>query len=128
MLEKIASKIIIDASAIYQPKFSNPVLHEYVFTYIISIRNDSDQRIQLLSRYWHVFDSIGEAKEIEGDGVVGKQPVLSPEETYEYVSGCNIQSEIGRMTGHYVFKNLDNDQEFTVDIPTFNLITLDKLN
>jgi len=70
----------------------------------------------------------GDKKEVEGEGVVGVQPVIPPGESFQYVSGCNIKSEIGRMFGYYIVQNMNSQAEFKVDIPAFNMTAPTILN
>ena len=101
---------------------------EFVFAYRITIENKSDETIQLLRRQWFIFDSAGENTEVEGEGVVGKQPTLRPDEVHQYVSGCHLKSEIGKMQGTYEFVNKSDGSTFTVTIPEFTLMAPLKLN
>jgi ApaG protein len=82
----------------------------------------------LLTRHWHIFDSTGSLKEVEGEGVVGVQPVIATDDKYEYMSGCNLRSEIGRMHGTYTMENLNTHKTFTVVIPSFEMQVPFKLN
>jgi ApaG protein len=107
---------------------SNPMYMSYVFMYTITIENKSDLTVQLLRRHWHIFDSNGEHREVEGEGVVGETPVIAPNESFTYSSGCNLVSEMGKMSGTYLVKNLANDQQFQITIPEFQLVTPGKLN
>ena len=91
--------IKISVSTEYQPAYSSPMQFHYVFTYRITIENLSDQTIQLMNRHWYIHDANRSMKEVEGDGVVGQQPVLEPGESHNYVSGCNLKSGIGKMYG-----------------------------
>ena len=111
----------VSVRSVYQEQQSEPEKGEFIFAYRVNIENQGDTPIQLLRRYWHIVDSVGEFREIEGDGVVGEQPVLLPGDTHEYVSWCPLRSEFGRMSGHYVFLRLSDNTEFTVDIPEFTL-------
>jgi ApaG protein len=128
MITQSTSGVIISVECEYQPEYSNPENMHYMFAYRITIENISDHTIQLLSRHWDIFDSIGENKEVDGDGVVGQQPVLAPGESHQYVSGCNLKSEIGFMAGYYIMKREIDDFLFEVSIPRFNLIASFKLN
>ena len=101
---------------------------EYVFAYRITIENKTDDTIQLLNRQWFIFDSIGENSEVTGEGVIGNQPTLEPEELHQYVSGCHLKSEIGKMHGIYEFLNKGDGSTFKVSIPEFKLIAPLKLN
>ena len=67
-------------------------------------------------------------REVEGEGVVGRQPVLEPGEAHQYVSGCNLKSGLGKMRGTYLMERLANGQEFTVEIPEFTLMVPYRLN
>ena len=82
----------------------------------------------MLRRHWYIFDSNGEHREVEGDGVVGHQPVLMPNEVYEYESACNLTTDIGNMRGEYEMIRLIDKEKFHVEIPTFDLIAPQRLN
>ena len=99
-----------------------------MFAYRITIENNNNFEIQLLRRHWYILDSSGEQKEVEGEGVVGVQPVIPPRESFQYVSGCNIKTEIGRMVGYYIVKNMNNHAEFKIDIPAFDMTAPNILN
>jgi ApaG protein len=112
----------------YQPAYSSPAQFHYVFTYRITIENLGEQTIQLLSRHWYIHDASRDAKEVEGDGVVGEQPVLEPGESHNYVSGCNLKSGIGKMHGTYTMERIIDGRRFKVKIPEFMLVVPFKLN
>ncbi len=128
MITKATSGVIISVETEYQTEYSNPENMHYMFAYRITIENASSHTIQLVNRHWDIFDSIGENKTVDGEGVVGTQPVLAPGESHQYVSGCNLKSEIGYMQGFYTMKREMDDYYFQVDIPRFNLIASFKLN
>ena len=73
-------------------------------------------------------DSNGSVREVEGEGVVGVQPVIDPGKSYAYVSGCNLKTDIGSMRGHYAMNRLVDETSFEVDIPEFQLIVPHRLN
>ncbi|HEX3080955.1 MAG TPA: ApaG domain, partial [Puia sp.] len=77
---------------------------------------------------WHIFDSNGSNREVEGEGVVGVQPILQPGEKYQYVSGCNLRTEMGKMYGSYHMENLHSKVSFEVNIPMFEMIVPFKMN
>src|SRR4051794_8370603 len=112
----------------YLPDYSSPGQQHYVFAYKINIANNSGYTVKLLRRYWQIFDSNGTVREVEGEGVVGLQPVLEPGESHQYVSGCNLKTDLGKMKGHYEMERLVDGRKFTVEIPEFVLITPYKLN
>lgn len=112
----------------YQPEFSNPLQNEFMFAYQVTIENNNAFPVKLLSRHWHIFDSNGSVREVEGEGVVGVQPVIAPGEFYQYMSGCNLRSEMGRMHGTYLIENLSLHRNFTVIIPAFEMHVPFKMN
>ena len=112
----------------YQERQSSPENNEYVFTYHIHLKNHNPFRVQLLRRKWIITNGFGETEIVEGDGVVGKQPELYPEDEYEYISGAAITSPFGMMAGFYYFVNKETGREFTVRIPEFRLETNELLN
>ncbi|MFY7908370.1 MAG: Co2+/Mg2+ efflux protein ApaG [Emticicia sp.] len=112
----------------YQPSYSNPIQEHYVFTYHIRIENNSENTIQLIRRQWFIFDTNATVREVEGEGVIGVQPVLEPGEIHEYVSGCNLKTTIGKMVGTYLMERLIDGKQFHVEIPEFNLIVPYRLN
>ena len=101
---------------------------EYLFAYRITLENHNSFTVQLMRRHWEIFDSIGEKRQVDGGGVIGKQPVLAPGETFQYMSGCNLKSEMGKMWGHYTMLNLDTMREFEVTIPGFVMVVPAKWN
>jgi len=128
MISKISQGVQISVEIFYQSDYSNPVNNEYMFAYRITIENHNHFSVQLLRRQWYIFDSNGEHRDVEGEGVVGAQPSLSPGEKFQYVSGCNLRTEMGRMHGFYSMENLDSKEAFTVNIPPFEMIVPAKMN
>ncbi len=128
MTSKISEGVEISVETFYQQDYSNPMLSEYMFAYRITIENHNSFPVKLHSRHWHIFDSNGEYREVEGEGVVGVQPTISSGDNYQYVSGCNLKSEMGRMHGTYVMENLDTQVQFEVNIPSFEMVTPFKYN
>ncbi len=128
MAFQISEGVKISVETFYQPDYSNPINSEYMFAYKIIIQNNNNFPIKLLSRHWHIYDSNGSLREVQGDGVVGVQPQINPGEFYHYISGCNLKSEIGKMHGTYLMENLNNKQTFKVTIPSFEMCAPHKLN
>lgn len=128
MTSKLSEGIKVSVETFYQPEFSNPLQNEFMFAYQVTIENSNDFPVQLLSRYWHIFDSNGSMREVEGEGVVGVQPVIPPGEFYQYMSGCNLRSEMGRMHGTYLISNVHTGQTFNVIIPAFEMQVPFKMN
>ncbi len=120
--------IKISVESFYQAQHSNPARHEYIFAYRITIDNNSEATVQLLSRFWRIWDANNTLREVEGDGVIGKQPILKPGESHQYVSGSHLLSGIGKMSGYYIMQRMDNGETFNVSIPEFKLIAPSRLN
>src|ERR1700712_2729335 len=128
MNSAITSGVEITVETFYQPEYSNPLLHEFMFAYRIVIENHNSFTVQLLSRHWYIFDSNGEYREVEGEGVVGQQPILMTGQKYQYVSGCQLKTEMGTMHGTFDMTNLSNHKNFVVKIPRFQLVAPMKNN
>lgn len=128
MEQQITEGVSITVEVFYNEQQSNPLLSEYTFNYRISIDNFSTFPIKLLKRHWQIFDSNGTVREIEGDGVIGQQPVLEPGDSFQYVSGANIKTDMGRMVGKYQMENMLNKKLFSVPVPEFDLIAPYKMN
>jgi ApaG protein len=128
MASKISEGIEVSVDTFYQPDYSNPVSGEYMFAYRITIANHNIFPVKLHRRQWYIFDSNGSYREVEGEGVVGVQPVLNPGESYQYVSGCNLRTEMGKMHGTYTMENLNSKENFDVNIPVFEMIVPFKMN
>lgn len=128
MVTQSTAGISISVECIYQPQYSNPDNMHFMFAYRITIKNSSDYTVKLLNRHWDIFDSLGNHKQVDGEGVVGEQPILAPGESHQYVSGCNLQSEIGYMEGFFTMIREVDTMLFQVKIPRFNLIAAYRLN
>jgi ApaG protein len=128
MVTAITQGIKISVETMYQDEYSNPVNEHFMFAYRINIENLSDYAIQLKRRQWFIFDSSGTQREVEGEGVVGLQPIMEPGQSHSYVSGCHLTTDIGSMSGNYLMQRLADSTEFTVEIPEFELIVPYRLN
>lgn len=128
MVTAITEGIKISVDTIYQDEHSNPENGHFMFAYRISIENLTDFEIQLMRRQWFIFDSNGTVREVEGEGVVGVQPIIMPGDSYSYVSACNLKTDIGSMRGRYLMRRTLDDSEFLVEIPEFELIVPFRLN
>ncbi len=107
-----------------RPRFSlaqsDPSEREFVFSYQIRMENMGEQAAQLLFRHWHIHDAGGEDQEVDGEGVIGQQPLLIPGQTHEYQSFCVLSSPAGFMEGYYTFVRPDGTR-FRAAIPRFKL-------
>ena len=111
----------------YLPDRSDPIKSYYFFSYQIKIVNRSVETIQLLSRYWHIVDGQGRAEDIYGPGVVGKTPILKPNDIFEYTSFCPLPTPLGFMEGSYRMLD-ESGKEFDVPIERFQLVAPQVLN
>lgn len=128
MISKISGGVKISVETFYQPEYSNPLNSEFMFAYKITIENNNDFPVKLLRRHWYIYDSDGSVREVEGEGVVGIQPIITPAASYQYISGCNLRSEMGKMLGTYLLENANNKNTFDVAIPAFEMQAPFKMN
>jgi len=112
----------------YYPEGSNPQYSFYLFAYHITIHNLTRFTVQLLRRHWYIWDGDGSKREVEGEGVVGVQPVLEPGTSYQYTSACNLQTEFGHMYGSFLMVRLQDNHQFWVQIPDFKMAVPYRLN
>jgi len=107
-----------------RPRFSladsEPHGGTFVFSYTVTMANEGDSTAQLLFRHWRIHDAAGEDSVVDGEGVVGEQPVLHPGDSHEYRSYCVLRSPVGYMEGHYTFARADG-RRFRVEVPRFHL-------
>lgn len=128
MSSKVTEGVHVSVETFYQPDYSNPVSSEFMFAYRITIQNNNSYPVKLLRRHWYIFDSNGTHREVEGEGVVGVQPQINPGEQYQYVSGCNLRTEMGKMYGTYSMENIQGNKHFEVKIPVFEMVVPFKMN
>jgi len=112
--------VSIQVQSVYIESQSQPEIARYVFAYTICIRNLGREPIQLMSRYWLITNSDGHKTEVQGEGVVGEQPIIQPGKEYRYTSGTILETPMGTMEGYYVMISSQGDN-FHVDIPAFRL-------
>jgi len=113
-------EIRVSVEPTYLHDQSEPSEGHYVWAYHVRIENQGRETVQLLTRYWHITDSVGRVQEVRGAGVVGEQPVLGPGEAFEYTSGTPLPTPSGIMLGAYGMRN-DDGERFDIDIPPFSL-------
>jgi ApaG protein len=118
--EQLASNIEIQVESKYEERQSDAEAKRFVFTYSITIKNCANYSIQLLSRRWVVTDGNQKEQEIQGEGVVGQQPVISANSSYQYSSGAILETDVGSMFGHYNMITEDGS-EFKAPIDAFTL-------
>lgn len=117
---RITEGMRITARPRFVPEQSRSANRHFVFTYHIRLENTGARPARLLARHWFIHDTAGEESEVEGEGVVGEQPLLLPGGTYEYDSFCVLKSSRGWMEGHYRFVRPDGTA-FDALIPRFHL-------
>jgi len=116
---QITEGIRISVRSMFIPEQSNIAGKAFVFAYRITIRNESDTTVQLLRRHWDIIDGYGEMRVVEGEGVVGLQPVIPPNHQHSYVSGCVFPTPIGTMSGIYTMERLDDGTLIEIPIAQF---------
>jgi ApaG protein len=99
---------------------SDPEDDRYVWSYTVTIENRGQEPVQLLSRYWNIVDGTGRMQEVRGAGVVGAQPVIGPGESFQYTSGCPLETASGTMSGRYQMMSASGES-FEAEIPPFLL-------
>ncbi|WP_336978034.1 Co2+/Mg2+ efflux protein ApaG [Altererythrobacter fulvus] len=120
----ITQGITVRVAVNFMPDQSRVEAGKWFWVYHIRLENDSDETVQLLSRFWRITDGRGMVNIVQGEGVVGETPVLAPGRSHDYVSGCPLTTPHGSMEGHYTFRRLDGAREgelFEVAIPFFPL-------
>jgi len=120
--------IKISVETAYQAAESKRSGGQHVHAYRVTIKNKSSDTVQLIKRHWFIVDSNGDKREVKGDGVIGKQPVLGPNESHQYISWCPLLTEIGKMYGTFLMVRKPENKEFFVRIPEFKLIVPSRLN
>ena len=118
--EKSTEGIRVEVHPRFSLADSDPADGTFVFSYTINMENESGATAQLLFRHWRIHDAAGDDSMVDGEGVVGEQPVLEPGESHEYQSYCVLRSPVGYMEGHYTFARQDGEQ-FRVEVPRFHL-------
>ena len=121
--EKLAlqESIKVSVRPRYLPEQSNEAVAEYTFAYTVEIANHGEEAVQLLARHWIITDGNNSIREIEGEGVVGQQPLIKPGESYEYSSGAILSTKTGTMEGFYKMCS-DTGLSFDAIINPFGLI------
>jgi len=113
-------RIQVSVQVRYLAEQSDDVEERYVFAYTITLTNEGQHAVQLLSRHWIINDANNHVQEVKGKGVVGEQPVIGPGQSFEYTSGTVLATQVGTMSGSYKMQVVDGG-EFSVAIPQFVL-------
>lgn len=128
MSETLTRGVRIIVRPRYVAEQSDPATNQYLFAYHITIRNEGDQTVQLLSRHWVITNGEGKVEEVRGPGVVGYQPILKPGEDFQYTSGCPLTTPIGTMHGEFNMVVQSSGEAFDARIEPFRLAVPRVLN
>jgi len=120
MYSETTAGIVVSVEPTYLEDQSEPDDNHFVWAYTVTISNEGGERVQLLNRHWQITDGSGQQQEVHGPGVVGEQPVLEPGQSFEYTSGCPLNTPSGFMVGAYEMTR-DDGSRFEVRIPMFSL-------
>ena len=114
--------IVVRVSVSYLAEQSEPAHGRWFWSYHIRIENAGERAVQLMTRHWIITDSRGHQQQVQGEGVVGDQPLIAPGDSYDYVSGCPLQTSSGSMEGSYGMID-ETGALFDVAIPRFALLS-----
>lgn len=123
----VSHAVRVEVQSNYIAQQSIEAEQQFVFSYTITISNQSNETVQLIDRYWLITDANGESNTVSGEGVIGQQPHIKPNESFTYTSGCVLKSPLGNMQGHYQMQQRDGEL-IQVDIPLFRLVKPNILN
>jgi ApaG protein len=118
--ERVTRGIRVAVAPSYLEDQSDPDEDQFLWSYTVTIENNGSESVQLLARYWHITDAEGHVQEVQGPGVVGAQPVIAPGQSFQYTSGCPLQTASGHMVGRYQMKSASGEA-FEAEIPPFLL-------
>ncbi len=127
MSEQLTNGIRVQVSSRYVPEQSHPLQPLYVFSYHVTISNESEHTVQLISRYWKIRDAFSRIEEVRGLGVIGQQPILQPNTSFQYTSFCPLPTEMGVMKGTYQMQR-ESGEELEIQIAPFQLIAPHAVN
>jgi ApaG protein len=118
--EAVTEGVRVEVLARHAPEHSQPGQYQWVFQYTVRITNQGTDTVQLLTRHWIITDALEHVREVRGPGVIGKQPVLAPGESFQYSSWCPLDTPTGMMHGTYQMVRQDGTQ-FDAEIAPFAL-------
>lgn len=118
--DTVTHGIRVEVLSRYSPENSQAAQGQWVFEYTVRITNQGTDTVQLISRHWIITDAAEQSKEVQGPGVVGKQPVLAPGESFQYSSWCPLSTPLGTMRGTYQMVRANGDK-FDIEIAPFAL-------
>ena len=118
--EAVTRDIRVAVQSDYAQERSRPGENQWFFLYTITISNESQFTVQLLTRHWVITDGAGQVDEVRGPGVIGQQPVLKPGESFTYTSGCPLTTPFGVMQGTYQMVTSEGER-FDITVAPFTL-------
>jgi ApaG protein len=121
MVQQVTRGIKISVVTTFEGTFYKNYKMHFAFGYKITIENQSKDSVQLMERHWNIKDSLNSTETVDGEGVIGKKPVIKPGESHTYTSGCLLASPFGAMAGYYKMINFTTTRKFRVQVPTFKL-------
>lgn len=121
MVQQVTRGIKISVDTTFEGTFYKNYKMHFAFGYVVTISNQSKDSVQLMARHWKIKDALNVPETVDGEGVIGKKPVLKPGESHTYSSGCLLTSPFGSMEGFYQMVNFTTTRKFRVKIPTFKL-------
>lgn len=124
--ESVSAGVRVRVMPTFEPDHSDPFERRYIFSYSIRVTNESETTIRLLSRVWVIINAHGDRHDVEGEGVVGRQPTLRPGESFEYQSYCPLTTAWGTMEGRYQFERPGTGERFEAEVARFYLVTPDE--
>lgn len=128
MVSQITNGIKISVKTNFEGTYlKNNKIH-FAFTYEITVENQSKDPVQLLARHWDIYDSLSNQEQVDGEGVLGLQPIIKAGKQHRYASGCLLASSLGSMKGYYHMMNLTTNEAFKIPIPLFRLSATFALN
>ncbi|MCO6048329.1 Co2+/Mg2+ efflux protein ApaG [Mesorhizobium sp. RP14(2022)] len=120
MYRAVTRNLVVEVEPSFLPDQSDAEDSHYVWAYRVTVANESEETVQLVSRYWRIVDATGHVEEVRGPGVVGEQPTLSPGDSFQYSSGCPLSTPSGFMEGRYSMVS-ETGEKFDIAIPAFSL-------
>ncbi len=121
MITQVTKGIKISVKTSFEGTFFKNYKMHFAFGYTITIENQSSDSVQLITRHWDIYDALNDPEVVDGEGVIGKKPVIRPGESHTYSSGCLLASPLGAMKGFYNMVNFSSTEKFRVYVPSFRL-------
>ena len=116
----VTDGVTVRVAVNFLPEQSRVEAGKWFWVYHVRIENGSNQPVQLVTRHWRITDGRGMVNFVDGEGVVGEQPLLKPGQSHDYVSGCPLATHHGSMEGHFTMRRADG-KLIEVAIPFFAL-------